>query len=101
MGNYADAKAFNGVLLALHPWIALTPQRSATRERTYESTGSEPCIADRTGCHERYYLRLVHNMETSDLPFLSEGYVGMALAGGAMALGTLLLAGLIRRAARK
>ncbi|KAF9054355.1 hypothetical protein BJ165DRAFT_1438232 [Panaeolus papilionaceus] len=30
-----------------------------------------------------------------------EGYVGMAIAGGAAALGTLVLAGLIRRAARK
>ncbi|KAI5987060.1 hypothetical protein EDD15DRAFT_2469868 [Pisolithus albus] len=30
-----------------------------------------------------------------------EGYVGMALAGGAVALGTLLLAGIIRRATRK
>ncbi|KAI6112620.1 hypothetical protein F5141DRAFT_1188045 [Pisolithus sp. B1] len=30
-----------------------------------------------------------------------QGYVGMALAGGAVALGTLLLAGFIRRATRK
>ncbi|KAH7929105.1 mitochondrial fission 1 protein [Leucogyrophana mollusca] len=30
-----------------------------------------------------------------------EGYVGMALAGGVAALGTLLVAGLIRRATRK
>ncbi|KAG2113095.1 uncharacterized protein F5147DRAFT_682698 [Suillus discolor] len=30
-----------------------------------------------------------------------EGYVGMALAGGVAAVGTLLIAGLIRRAARK
>ncbi|KAI6002544.1 hypothetical protein EDC04DRAFT_2583687 [Pisolithus marmoratus] len=30
-----------------------------------------------------------------------EGYVGMALAGGAVALGTLVLAGIIRRATRK
>ncbi|KAI9509120.1 hypothetical protein F5148DRAFT_1189857 [Russula earlei] len=30
-----------------------------------------------------------------------EGYIGMAIAGGAAALGTLLLAGLIRRASRK
>ncbi|KAI9428927.1 hypothetical protein H4582DRAFT_1939691 [Lactarius indigo] len=30
-----------------------------------------------------------------------EGYVGMAIAGGAAAVGTLLLAGLIRRATRK
>jgi mitochondrial fission 1 protein len=30
-----------------------------------------------------------------------EGYIGMALVGGAAAVGTILLAGLIRRAARK
>ncbi|KAF8492998.1 hypothetical protein F5888DRAFT_1618358 [Russula emetica] len=30
-----------------------------------------------------------------------EGYIGMAIAGGAAAVGTLLLAGLIRRASRK
>jgi fission 1 protein len=30
-----------------------------------------------------------------------EGYIGMALVGGAAAVGTLLIAGLIRRAARK
>ena len=35
------------------------------------------------------------------LTCLVEGYIGMALAGGAAAVGTLLLAGLIRRAARK
>ena len=33
--------------------------------------------------------------------FISEGYVGMALAGGVAALGTLVIAGLIRRAVRK
>ncbi|KAI0297446.1 mitochondrial fission 1 protein [Multifurca ochricompacta] len=30
-----------------------------------------------------------------------EGYIGMAIAGGAAAVGTLLLAGLVRRATRK
>jgi len=30
-----------------------------------------------------------------------EGYIGMALAGGAAAIGTLILAGILRRAARK
>ena len=32
---------------------------------------------------------------------MAEGYIGMAIAGGAAALGTLVLATLIRRAARK
>lgn len=30
-----------------------------------------------------------------------EGYIGMALAGGVAAIGTIVLAGLIRRATRK
>ena len=30
-----------------------------------------------------------------------EGYIGMAIAGGAAAVGTLLIAGLVRRATRK
>ncbi|KAH9044021.1 hypothetical protein EDB84DRAFT_1471412 [Lactarius hengduanensis] len=36
-----------------------------------------------------------------DTALKREGYVGMAIAGGAAAVGTLLLAGLIRRATRK
>ncbi|PVG02019.1 mitochondrial fission 1 protein [Serendipita vermifera] len=36
-----------------------------------------------------------------DQSMTREGYIGMALAGGAAAIGTLLLAGLIRRATRK
>jgi mitochondrial fission 1 protein len=35
------------------------------------------------------------------LTLSTEGYIGMALAGGAAALGTIILAGLLRRAARK
>lgn len=33
--------------------------------------------------------------------YSTEGYIGMALAGGAAAIGTLIIAGLVRRAARK
>ncbi|KAG2042533.1 hypothetical protein BDR03DRAFT_911881 [Suillus americanus] len=36
-----------------------------------------------------------------DKGVVREGYVGMALAGGVAAVGTLLIAGLIRRATRK
>ncbi|KAF5336042.1 hypothetical protein D9611_006199 [Ephemerocybe angulata] len=36
-----------------------------------------------------------------DKKVATEGYVGMALAGGAAAVGAILLAGLIRRATRK
>ncbi|KAH9924752.1 uncharacterized protein B0H18DRAFT_934102 [Fomitopsis serialis] len=47
------------------------------------------------------------NMQAQSLASLidqrvtKEGYIGMALAGGAAAIGTILLASLIRRAARK
>lgn len=32
---------------------------------------------------------------------IAEGYIGMALVGGAAAVGALLIAGLVRRAAHK
>lgn len=41
-------------------------------------------------------LPLPHLYQTN-----TEGYIGMALAGGVAAIGTILLASLIRRAARK
>ncbi len=37
---------------------------------------------------------------TADLFYL-EGYIGMALVGGAAAVGTILLASLVRRAVRR
>jgi len=36
-----------------------------------------------------------------DKAVTKEGYIGMALAGGAVAIGTLLIASLVRRAARR
>ncbi|EJD07409.1 mitochondrial fission 1 protein [Fomitiporia mediterranea MF3/22] len=66
MGNYEEAKRFNGLLLDKEP----------------------------------------HNMQAQSLAELidqkmtREGYIGLALAGGAAAIGTLLLATLIRRANR-
>lgn len=36
----------------------------------------------------------------ADDPF-AEGYIGMALAGGAAAIGGIILAGLLRRAVRR
>ncbi|KIM56286.1 hypothetical protein SCLCIDRAFT_1220443 [Scleroderma citrinum Foug A] len=67
MGNFADAKAFNDLLLEKEP-----------ANLQGQSLGS-----------------LIEQGVTR------EGYVGMALAGGAVALGSILVAGLIRRAARK
>ncbi|KIJ65677.1 hypothetical protein HYDPIDRAFT_39595 [Hydnomerulius pinastri MD-312] len=67
MGNYADAKSFNDLLLQKEP----------------------------TNLQAQSLASLIEQGVTK------EGYVGMALAGGVAALGTLLIAGLIRRAARK
>ncbi|KAH7890764.1 hypothetical protein F5I97DRAFT_79462 [Phlebopus sp. FC_14] len=67
MGNFADAKSFNDLLLEKEP----------------------------SNLQAQSLASLIEQGVTR------EGYVGMALAGGAAALGTLLIAGLIRRAVRR
>ncbi|KAI0051041.1 mitochondrial fission 1 protein [Auriscalpium vulgare] len=67
MGNYEDAKNFNGLLLDKEP---------ANLQAQSLGTLIEQGVS-------------------------REGYIGMALAGGAAAIGTLLVATLVRRAARK
>jgi len=67
MGNYADAKSFNDILLEKEP----------------------------TNLQAQSLASLIEQAVTR------EGYVGMALAGGVAALGTLVIAGLIRRSVRK
>jgi len=67
MGNYADARSFNDLLLEKEP----------------------------TNLQAQSLASLIEQAVTK------EGYVGMALAGGIAALGTLVIAGLIRRAVRK
>ena len=71
--------------------------RSLAREGADQPASSKPSISHRTGCHERF-VPFCRRFLTSHLT--SEGYVGMALAGGIAALGTLVVAGLIRRAVR-
>ncbi|KIM32739.1 hypothetical protein M408DRAFT_326482 [Serendipita vermifera MAFF 305830] len=67
MGNYEDAKKFNGLLVDKEPGNLQA-----------QSLGT-----------------LIDNS------MAREGYIGMALAGSAAAIGTILIAGLIRRAVRK
>ncbi|TFY80877.1 hypothetical protein EWM64_g3133 [Hericium alpestre] len=67
MGNYEEAKNFNGLLLEKEPTNMQAQSLSNLIETSYKR----------------------------------EGYIGMALVGGAAAVGTLLLANLIRRATRK
>ncbi|KAF5388641.1 hypothetical protein D9757_004796 [Collybiopsis confluens] len=67
MGNFEEAKQFNGLLLEKEP----------------------------TNLQAKSLLQLIEK------GVAKEGYIGMALVGGAAALGTIVLAGLIRRATRK
>ncbi|KAH8116282.1 mitochondrial fission 1 protein [Phellopilus nigrolimitatus] len=66
MGNYEEAKRFNGLLLEKEP----------------------------SNLQAQSLSGLI------DTKMTREGYIGLALAGGAAAIGTLLLAGLVRRANR-
>ncbi|KAG7093654.1 mitochondrial membrane protein [Marasmius oreades] len=67
MGNYEEARKFNGLLLDKEP----------------------------TNLQAISLAQLIEKGVTK------EGYVGMALVGGALALGTLAMASFIRRATRK
>ncbi|KAG7444295.1 mitochondrial fission 1 protein [Guyanagaster necrorhizus] len=67
MGNFEEARRFNGLLLEKEP----TNMQALSLAQLIEKGVAR------------------------------EGYIGMALVGGAAAVGTILLAGLIRRATRK
>ncbi|KAF9045785.1 mitochondrial fission 1 protein [Hymenopellis radicata] len=67
MGNFDEAKKFNGLLMEKEP----------------------------TNMQAQSLSQLI------DQGVAREGYIGMALVGGAAAVGTLILASLIRRATRK
>ncbi|KAF8074893.1 hypothetical protein FPV67DRAFT_1475349 [Lyophyllum atratum] len=67
MGNFEEAKRFNGLLMEKEP----------------------------TNLQAQSLGQLI------DKGVAREGYIGMALAGGAAALGTILLASLVRRATRR
>ncbi|TDL23770.1 mitochondrial fission 1 protein [Rickenella mellea] len=67
MGNYDEAKKFNGLLIEKEPTN----------------------------------MQALSLSELIDTKMTREGYIGMALVGGLAAIGTLVVAGLVRRAARK
>ncbi|KAF7356706.1 Mitochondrial fission 1 protein [Mycena venus] len=67
MGNFEEAKKFNGLLMEKEP----------------------------------SNMQAISLAQLIDKGVTREGYIGMALVGGAAAIGTLLVAGLIRRATRK
>ncbi|KAJ7155541.1 hypothetical protein C8R43DRAFT_884798 [Mycena crocata] len=74
MGNFEEAKKFNALLMEKEP----TNMQAHSLAQLIDK-GVAPRPANN----------------------VSEGYIGMALVGGAAAIGTLLVAGLIRRATRK
>ncbi|KAG1880387.1 hypothetical protein C8R48DRAFT_162956 [Suillus tomentosus] len=87
MGNFTEARSFNGML------------RMRLLALSY--------LVIYTRCTDLLLSREPTNLQAQSLASLidkgvaREGYVGMALAGGVAAVGTLLIAGLIRRATRK
>ena len=113
MGNYEEARRFNGAqsmsysgfwsliirsfrLPLLECYIALL----LDKEPTNMQAQSLAQLIDK-GVTRGASLLYTFALSCAMLTCLVEGYIGMALAGGAAAVGTLLLAGLIRRAARK
>ena len=107
MGNFEEARKFNGVsnlVILLEGEIRAysdPPNLSAAhRERAHESSSSVSWTTHRQGCSTRSVPSLSLNAPYTHM-ISTEGYIGMALVGGAAAVGTLLIAGLIRRAARK
>lgn len=95
---------------------------AANGEGTHEYAGTESRDAHRPTCHSRFVPSLSTSLvdtlffrdvdtdirflfsfasDSSRTPIHPEGYIGMALVGGAAALGTLLVASVIRRATRK
>lgn len=100
MGNYEEARRFNCKLNFTAELksdsdcdIALLREKEPTN---MQASSLEQLIDDRV-------KRGTRTSQTSSAAFtvtdtITEGYIGMALVGGAAAIGTILLAGLIRRA---
>ncbi|KAH6916172.1 mitochondrial fission 1 protein [Coprinopsis sp. MPI-PUGE-AT-0042] len=70
MGNYEEAKKFNALLMEKEP----------------------------TNLQAQSLSQLIEKRISTGAQYSSDGYIGMAIAGGAAALGAILLAGAIRRA---
>jgi fission 1 protein len=105
MGNFEEARKFNGVLSnhLLEDVIRAYSDPQALlieKEPTNLQAQSLGQLIDRGVARGQFpfcfslYTPYTYMITT-------EGYIGMALVGGAAAVGTLLIAGLIRRAARK
>lgn len=87
MGNFEEAKRFNGEPACFSPLLS---QRSLHKKPPALLMEREP-----------------HNQQAQSLNALiekgvaREGYIGMALMGGAAAVGGVLIAGLLRRGGRR
>ena len=104
MGNFEEARKFNGVLnLLLEDVIRAYLDSQALlieKEPTNLQAQSLGQLIDRGVARGRFPFLFSLNAPYTHM-ITTEGYIGMALVGGAAAVGTLLIAGLIRRAARK
>ncbi|KAJ7180536.1 hypothetical protein C8R46DRAFT_886550 [Mycena filopes] len=83
MGNFDEAKKFNALLMEKEPSNMQAHSLAQLIDKGVARGTSS----------------LLHGLPAAYLA--SEGYIGMALVGGAAAIGTLLVAGLLRRATRK
>ncbi|KAJ6518687.1 hypothetical protein C8R45DRAFT_2609 [Mycena sanguinolenta] len=87
MGNFEEAKKFNGP-------CNRSPVR---RDSIFTSVHTAALLMEK----EPTNMQAISLAQLIDKGVTREGYIGMALVGGAAAIGTLLVAGFIRRATRK
>ena len=79
----------------------LLPARLLEREPTNLQALSLDTLIEKAVKRGTPFTHFSSRLLESWLSTNPEGYIGMAIAGGAAAVGTLLLAGLVRRATRK
>ena len=105
MGNFDEAKKFNGTRDTISPNLNIQVIPSIAllmdKEPTNLQAQSLSSLIDKGVARGTPMIDLLAGiLERPDL-VNTEGYIGMALAGGAAALGAIAIAAIIRRATRK
>jgi hypothetical protein len=107
MGNYDEAKKFNGARAlsffrcyqspdsVIPPFVS--PALLLEKEPTNLQAQSLSSLIDKGVARGTCF----DDSSFTSLIIVAEGYIGMALAGGAAALGVIAVTALIRRATRK
>ncbi len=101
MGNFEEARKFNGNIIShLSSFLSnsSTPVLLLEKEPNNLQAHSLAQLIEKGVSRGTVSFYLLCRMLKL---ILTDGYIGMAIVGGAAALGTLALAGLIRRATRK